>query len=75
MIRLDFVQRMRRAVASSYLEQHPAHTAAFVLIGAALATGALVGIAVVAGADQVVSGVARPVVFWVPVALRATVVS
>jgi uncharacterized membrane protein YbhN (UPF0104 family) len=75
MIRLDFVQRMRRAVASSYLEQHPAHTAAFVLIGAALATGALVGIAFVAGPAQVVTRLAHPHLFWLPVAFGATVLS
>jgi hypothetical protein len=67
--------RLRRALASSYLEQHPAHTLAFVLIAAALAAGAVVGVGFVAGPREVLHRLAHPHLLWLPVAFGATVVS
>jgi uncharacterized membrane protein YbhN (UPF0104 family) len=67
--------RLRRAITSSYLEQHPAHTFAFVLIGASLAVGALVGLSFVAGPQQVAVRLAHPHLFWLAVAFGATVLS
>ena len=68
-------KKLRRALASSYIHQHPAHAAAFVLIGGALATGALAGIAFVAGPHLVLVRFAHPHLFWLPIALAATVIS
>src|SRR5581483_9860210 len=67
--------RLRRALASSYLEQHPAHALAFVLIAAALAAGAVVGVGFVAGPREVLHRLAHPHLLWLPVAFGATVVS
>lgn len=69
------VQRLRRALASSYLDQDPVHTAAFVLIAAALAASGLVGVTFVAGAGAVLQLLAHPRLLWLPVAFGATVVS
>ncbi|HEY3922217.1 MAG TPA: lysylphosphatidylglycerol synthase domain-containing protein, partial [Gaiellaceae bacterium] len=68
-------RRLRRAFGSTYLDQHPAHTAAFVLIAATLAGGALVGVAYAAGFGEVLERLAHPRLLWVPVAFGATVVS
>ena len=74
-MRAAAAKRLRRALASSYLEQHPAHTAAFVLIAAALAAGALIGLAFIAGPGEVLHRIAHPRLFWLPVAFAATVAS
>src|SRR5579862_3267261 len=68
-------KRLRHALASSYLDQHPAHTAAFVLIAAGLASGALVGVSFVAGPTEVLERFAHPHLFWLPIAFGATVAS
>jgi uncharacterized membrane protein YbhN (UPF0104 family) len=68
-------KRVRHAIASSYLEQHPAHTAAFVVIAGALAAGALVGLAFVAGPGAVIHRLAHPNLYWLPIAFGATVMS
>jgi uncharacterized membrane protein YbhN (UPF0104 family) len=68
-------RRLRRAIASSYIEQHPMHTAAFIVIAAALAAGALVGLTLVAGLEDVLSRLVHPHVVWLPIALGATVAS
>jgi uncharacterized membrane protein YbhN (UPF0104 family) len=68
-------KRLRRAIASSYLEQHPAHTAAFVVIAGALAAGALIGLAFVAGVDDVLNRLVHPHLIWLPIAFGATVAS
>src|SRR5579859_6194581 len=65
-------RRVRRALGSSYLEQHPAHTALFVLVAAALAVGALVGLASVAGLERVFDRLQSPHWLWLPLALVAT---
>lgn len=62
-------------LASSYLEQQPAHTAVFVLIAGTLAAGALVGVAFVAGPAEVVEQFAHPRLLWLPIAFAATVAS
>jgi uncharacterized membrane protein YbhN (UPF0104 family) len=67
--------RLHRVLVRSYLEQHPAHLAAFVLIAGALATGALAGLAAIAGFGAVVHRLAHPHWFWLPVALSATGIS
>jgi len=74
-MRASAIRRLRRAFTSSYLEQHPAHTAAFVIIAAALALGALVGLAFIAGPLQVVHRLSHPRLYWLPVAFAGTVVS
>jgi uncharacterized membrane protein YbhN (UPF0104 family) len=74
-MRAAAAKRLRRALASSYLEQHPAHTAAFVLIAGALAAGALIGLAFIAGPGEVLHRIAHPRLFWLPVAFGATVAS
>jgi uncharacterized membrane protein YbhN (UPF0104 family) len=74
-MRASAAKRLRRALASSYLDQHPAHTAAFILIAGALAAGALFGLAYVAGFGAVVHRIAHPRLLWLPAAFGATVVS
>jgi len=74
-MRAAAAKRLRRALASSYLEQHPAHTVAFVLIAGALAAGALIGLAFIAGPGEVLHRIAHPRLFWLPVAFGATVAS
>jgi len=74
-MRAAAAKRVRDAIASSYLEQHPAHTAAFVLIAGALAAGALFGLAFVAGPVAVVHRLAHPNLYWLPIAFGATVMS
>lgn len=74
-MRAAAAKRLRTALASSYLEQHPAHSAAFILIAGALAGGALVGIGFVAGPSEVAHRIAHPQLFWLPVAFGATVAS
>lgn len=74
-MRAAAAKRVRHAIASSYLEQHPAHTAAFVVIAGALAAGALVGLAFVAGPGAVLHRLAHPNLYWLPIAFGATVMS
>src|SRR5438067_3294179 len=74
-MRATAARRLRRALASSYLEQHPAHTAAFIVIAGALAAGALIGLAFVAGPGEVLHRLVHPHLFWLPVAFAATVAS
>src|SRR5581483_2805580 len=74
-MRIVAIKHVRRAVASSYLDQHPAHTAAFVLIAGALAAGALVGLAFVAGPGAVVHRLVHPQLYWLPIAFAATIAS
>jgi uncharacterized membrane protein YbhN (UPF0104 family) len=74
-MRATAARRLRHAIASSYLEQHPLHTAAFIVIGGFLAAGALVGLAFVAGPHDVLSRLVHPHLIWLPVALVATVAS
>jgi uncharacterized membrane protein YbhN (UPF0104 family) len=68
-------ERVRRVLASSYLEQHPAHTFAFIVVAAGLAAGALVGLAFVAGIPSVLNRLAHPRLIWLPIAFGATVIS
>ncbi len=65
-------RRLRRAIGSSYLEQAPVDTVMFVLIAAALAVGALFGLASVAGPDRVLHRLVHPHWQWLPLALGAT---
>jgi len=74
-MRAAAAKRVRHAIASSYLEQHPAHTAAFVVIAGALAAGALIGLAFVAGPGAVLHRLAHPNLYWLPIAFGATVMS
>lgn len=74
-MRAAAAKRVRDAIASSYLEQHPAHTAAFVVIAGALAAGALFGLAFVAGPGAVLHRLAHPNLYWLPIAFGATVMS
>jgi uncharacterized membrane protein YbhN (UPF0104 family) len=74
-MRSSAAKRLRRALASSYLDQHPAHTVAFVLIAAGLAAGALIGVSFAAGPAEVLELFAHPHLFWLPVAFGATVAS
>src|SRR5581483_7662704 len=74
-MRIVAIKHVRRAVASSYLDQHPAHTAAFVVIAGALAAGALVGLAFVAGPGAVVHRLVHPQLYWLPIAFGATIAS
>jgi uncharacterized membrane protein YbhN (UPF0104 family) len=74
-MRAAAARRVRHALASSYLEQHPAHTVAFVVIAAALAAAALFGLAFVAGPGAVLHRLVHPRLFWLPVAFGATVAS
>jgi len=74
-MRATAAKRVRHAIASSYLEQHPAHTVAFVVIAGALAAGALVGLAFVAGPGAVFHRLANPNLYWLPIAFGATVMS
>ena len=74
-MRAAAARRLRRAFASSYLEQHPAHTAAFIVIAASLAIGALAGLAFIAGPAEVAERVVHPHLYWLPVAFAATVAS
>jgi len=70
-----YAKQLRRALASSYLDQHPVHTAAYVLVAGGLAAGALVGLAFVAGPAEVLERLAHPRLFWLPVAFGASAVS
>src|SRR5437763_1264986 len=74
-MRATAARRLRHAIASSYLDQHPMHTAAFIVVGGALAVGALVGLAFVAGPEEVVSRLVHPHLIWLPIALGASVAS
>src|SRR3954447_7657211 len=74
-MRATAARRLRHAIASSYVEQHPMHTAAFVVVGGALAVGALVGLAFVAGPEEVLSRLVHPHLIWLPIALGACVAS
>src|SRR4051812_12178591 len=74
-MRASAAKRLRGAFASSYLEQHPAHTLAFIVIAGALAAGALVALAFVAGPTAVLHGIAHPRLLWLPAAFGATIVS
>jgi uncharacterized membrane protein YbhN (UPF0104 family) len=69
------LKRVQRAVAVSYLDQEPAHVALFVFAAAALAAGALVGLAAHAGFGEVLERIAHPNWFWLPIALGATAAS
>jgi uncharacterized membrane protein YbhN (UPF0104 family) len=69
------VRRLRRLVASSYLDQHPAHTALFVVIAGSLAAGALIGVAFAAGPGEVLNRLTHPHLIWLPIAFGATVAS
>ncbi|HZO96466.1 MAG TPA: lysylphosphatidylglycerol synthase domain-containing protein [Gaiellaceae bacterium] len=69
------LRHLRRAIASSYLEQHPAHTLAFVVIAGTLAVGALAGVVFVAGPEAVAHRLAHPRLYWLPIAFGATIVS
>jgi uncharacterized membrane protein YbhN (UPF0104 family) len=68
-------RRLRRVLVASYLEQHPAHVCMFVVIAGMLATGALAGLAAMAGFGEVVERLANPHWFWLSAALSATAVS
>jgi uncharacterized membrane protein YbhN (UPF0104 family) len=74
-MRASAAKRLRRALASSYLDQHPAHTALFILIAGALAAGALVGLAFIAGPGAVLHRLVHPRLFWLPIAFVATIAS
>jgi len=74
-MRATAARRLRHAIASSYLDQHPMHTAAFIVVGGALAVGALVGLAFVAGPEEVLSRLVHPHLIWLPIALGASVAS
>src|SRR5919206_1664916 len=74
-MRATAITQLRRAVASSYLDQHPAHTAAFVLIAGALAAGALIGLAFIAGPGAVAHRLVHPRLYWLPIAFGATIAS
>src|SRR5919206_1174472 len=74
-MRASAIKELRRAVASTYLDQHPAHTAAFVVIAGALAAGALVGLAFIAGPGAVLHRLVHPRLYWLPIAFGATVAS
>ena len=69
------LKRIWGAIDASYVEQHPAHTAAFVLIAAGLAAGALVGVSFVAGPGAVLNRLAHPNYAWLAVAFGGTLVS
>jgi uncharacterized membrane protein YbhN (UPF0104 family) len=68
-------ERLNRALASSYLEQSPAHTVLFILIALELAAGALIGLMFIAGPIRVIHLVAHPRWWWLPIALAASFVS
>jgi uncharacterized membrane protein YbhN (UPF0104 family) len=74
-MRVTAARKLRRALASSYIEQHPMHAAAFIVIAGALAAGALIGLTFVAGIDDVLSRLVHPHVIWLPIALVATIAS
>jgi uncharacterized membrane protein YbhN (UPF0104 family) len=65
-------RRFRRVLVTSYLEQHPAHVFMFILLAGTLATGALSGLAALAGFGDVVDRLAHPHWFWLPIAFSAT---
>jgi uncharacterized membrane protein YbhN (UPF0104 family) len=65
-------RRLHRVLVTSYLEQHPAHVLLFVVIAAMLATGALAGLAAIAGFGDVAERLAHPHWRWLPIALSAT---
>ena len=67
--------RVHRAFRSSYLEQPPADSVVFVLVAAALAVGALFGLASVAGPVRVVNRLSHPHWRWIPLAFAATMAS
>ena len=69
------LKRLQRLVAASYVEQEPAHVVLFVLVAAALAAGALVGVAWAAGFSEVLVRLAHPRWLWLPIALGATAAS
>jgi uncharacterized membrane protein YbhN (UPF0104 family) len=74
-MRAAAARRLRSALGSSYLDQHPAHTAAFIVIAGTLALGSLVGLAFYAGPTEVVERIVHPQLLWLPMALLATVAS